>query len=602
MKKQTNWTPVREYVRDCLYELSGYTNGNVGDTEKLVDRVRAIFRDTPYVNTDSKVHKAHPKVIKNITVLVSLFNAEPNAVKDLLCNDDPRKLIRALEELKSKSEILASASDFVPVINNWLQEGISIEDFQLDELIKPSRIKTNSKMIIGGVEDVQALEEIDSLDDDELSINAICKKVEIHIGLGNLKLANDFLHDGLAKDEQHAGLWFQKARLFLKLSAVENQKAFMNRLYKVEIAEPMSGQEEMYQQLEDEAETKAFEFKEQVFDACIKAMSLLPAKEVWGEQAREWSEKFGNYLDLRREVIQLIIREAGTRCMPFDNGRNDRVLARLGRCTHYPYLGKPLDEDIGEDRFQKAIDHDANERLSKEPIFSIETDIVISDVCDEWRENRLSDRARYNLDMRLLFLNIVRAFQPSKYVDEVSLFIERIKQSHPSETYKFFSRFDGFKENCGQWNWGTVLHDHLDCILTRDEQRELIRNEYSSYIKSIQDDCHDALCSVYDDEIRIAFENKKIEQVYELACKAEEDRIYRRENDKEALRLKRSAQWARLNAQQQNKQELVENINSSHLNDRKMSDRAEKYFKSQYDFNDMDEYIPDFFEDIYFEA
>ncbi len=581
-------------IKEILVRL-GFEGGE-SLKEKLVSPIYQVFRHAP----DSAPHKytkangsngvdaskIPPRLLQNVTILSSMFGLTTQQISNLIyeekkISDD--KLDLALEMLRHKAGVYSGAASVFSNVCKQISGKTPLEELKLLNIIQSASSNIfPATPAVGGVKLVNAIEDL-TLEDgyQEGEPSAVCKVVEHYIDLGAFKIAQGLLNQALEQAENHAGLWFLKARLSLLLSSMENRKAFNYRLSQ-EWADPMSREEENYQFLEDEAAGKAYDWREQVFEICLKAFSLLPDLDAFDKDARQWSNDFGDCRKLRENIIHRIVHEAGRKCWPFIGNDNKRVLARLGRCAKY----------IPPETW--VIDEEENKRLSKEPVFSSENDRIVISAYKEWITDKYYSHG-LAIGPYLWALNLVRVFLPEQYRDAVSEFIQKIKELPPQTACDLLRPYDGIQNDYGSDNIGTLLHDHLDAVMSRDEQRRFSIELYEAWESDIHQKRDNTLRSIYDDQIRAQFEAGQCGSAYSLACQAEDEGVFLRSNGSDALRLKRTAQWAAQDARKRDDACGETEITERHLQDEAMSKLAESYFDTVYEDWDLDSYAPKVF-------
>jgi len=321
------------------------------------------------------------------------------------------------------------------------------------------------------------------------------------------------------------------------------------------------------------------DLRNSAFEACVKAYALLPDNNNYERAAIEWSNDYGALRKLRHRILVFIVQEAGKLCNPYGSydDLHDRIQARLGRT-------KKLDLAS----MQWSEDPEKMARLAALPLFSESTDDVLVSAYKELMPGPWSDKA--TIPLRLSGLNFMRLLTPNDYPTFVADFIERLRMTRPSEASEYLGPFSGFSSK-GYASWRTVLHEHLDAVMPRKDQRELVRGVYGKWIEWVEKERDETLCSLFDDEIRIRFSENDIIGAYKTACKAEDDGIYRHDDAHGALVLRRTAQWV-----SQISEDDPSDINAlrlkKHLDDNDMKHLAEEHFDMKYEWDGNDDWGP----------
>jgi len=402
--------------------------------------------------------------------------------------------------------------------------------------------------------------------------NATAKVIEGYIELGATQIAHGLLYDALADYPEHPGLWFQNARLLLVLS--ENQHALAGSYSRwSEESEPLSAAENHWQEMAFETQGQADSLRDSVFDVCVRAFGYLPDNKAYEASASKWSRDYGELRKLREKILLYIVHDAGRKCDPH-RGRldklHDKVLARLGRLTKWePGSGSV----IGEERTAS---------LAAEPIFSAETDkLVVSAYKELFGEHPwvITEYA----SVRLSALNFLRIYLPTdEYRAEVEKFVQVLREIHGDDASRFLGPYDGLQAGFAPLI-RTVLHEHLDTALTRQEQRQLVHDIYKKWADWVLRLGADTTQSIYDDEIRIQFKTGDYEAAYRSACEAEETGSYRRDDGHGALMLKSTAAWVLDNTTRDRIEANLLDMARSHLADKAMCDLAREHFEQVYD-------------------
>jgi hypothetical protein len=236
-----------------------------------------------------------------------------------------------------------------------------------------------------------------------------------------------------------------------------------------------------------------------------------------------------------------IVQEAGERCNPFrcsDWGLRERIEARLGRTQEC--LFHPGDEGSGPLR-EWVADPEKMSRLAGLPLFSETTDEMIFAAYKELTSPHglVVDNQTH---LQLLALNFLRFLAPdADYRREVTDFVESLRSGYAPRSGEYFGPFPGPYDLA---SWRMALHEHLDTIMSRSEQRDLVRDIYAGWVAEVNRRRDEALSSIYDDEVRIRYAAGDLLGAYQAACQAEADGIYSRIDGYGAHVLRRMAQHA----------------------------------------------------------
>lgn len=516
---------------------------------------------------------------RDIARLVGLIPGKRNEVAEILS-------LRS-KEIEWQLNRYATASESFRSLNNALQQMDSFDHTDLDrELglrLMPDRDPTPSYHDLN-IKEMRALEAARQRPDFQSGTpDGISILVEQYIDAGALEIAQLHLQKAMEEHPKHAGLWFQKARLLLALSVRSSREQRRYSLMSRE-ADALSAAEVHWGGMEEEEATTGRNYREEVFSVCLKAYSLLPSNEAYEREAQRWSNDFGRLRELRLQVTRFLVAEAALRCGPLWEGGSEfekRKLERLNVATAV----RPLPS-------YKSKREKTSKRV-KEPLFSAETDQAVLQSYDELIRNPLLFS---KLQVRYAALAFIRLLRPSEYASEIQKFLSELKTAAPTVACAFFGPFDGSQVTMGP-SERTMLHEHLDLVMTRNEQRELLRESYGRWKAQIDAQMVSAAASTYDDEIRICHARKDYLGAYEAACDAEKRGVYRRDDGHGALMLYRAAQWAALTSAKGPNKLIEKKAGDSHLSDKKLRLTAQQYFELYFgsSIDSLDYMPPDFF-------
>jgi hypothetical protein len=567
-KNKENPNSQRSLIRMALH------SAGIPETEAWIKQVASAF--------DGASDEAwrNPKLLKNVAILQLAFGLRRKDIRPLLGGIGlaPSTLGRALEAREAEISLLATlygnAAPCFGELKEILSSGMPLDAVDLASLMRPATFgKSRTETPAGGpLQLLRFIEDIRKSDGfQEGTPESVCRVVEHYIQLGALKVADTLLEQALEQAPDHPGLWFQKSRLLMALSAQEGRSALHYGLMGAE-ADALSAAEAHWEMMASEHAGRSSDLRGQVFATCLKALALLPETSRYEAEARRWSADFGSLRKLRLDVLSLVVQEAGWRCDPYysmDSVLYDRVQARLGRA---PKAWQPQHGWV-EDPVELA-------RLAGHPLFSEANDRLIVQAYRELMAPHGLHREN-TIQLRYLALNFIRLLAPAAYPTEVKAFVMDLRNHHATTACSFFVGLDGFQSDFGTGR-GTVLRQHLDAIMSRDEQRDLVQELFAkqmAWVTSLRDD---ALRSNFDDEVRLQYACGDQLGAYDTACKAEAAGLYRRGDGHGALVLRRTAQRAAQTARGSGDAELADRIARQHLMDEAMATKAEEHFESYY--------------------
>lgn len=559
----------------------GYPDGPDELVQKGVEEVRGVFTaDEEWTRKCMRNGRVSKRAIENVAILriwCGIIGKDIRKIFAFEARDDAdvsRRLETREKELEFRAEAYAYAAPRFEQIKPALLAGGDINSVELPfSLVRPEQRQKASEHVALPLSLIEAIDRVrDTLEFQAGDPNATAKVIEGYIELGATQIAHGLLDDALADYPEHPGLWFQKARLLLALS--ENQYTLAGSYSRwSEESEPLSAAENHWQDLAFETQGQADSLRDSVFDVCVRAFGYLPDNKAYEASASKWSRDYGELRKLREKILLYIVHDAGRKCDPH-RGRldklHDKVLARLGSLTKWePGSGSIIDEE-------------RTASLAAEPIFSAETDkLVVSAYKELFGEHPwvITEYA----SVRLSALNFLRIYLPTdEYRAEVEKFVQVIRQVHCSDITRFLAPYDGLQASFAPL-FRIVLHEHLDAVLTKREQRELVRETYKRWADWVRQFGEDTVKSIYDDEIRHHFGSQDYEAAYRTACDAEEAGNYRRDVGHGALMLKATATWLLENTSGDRIESNLLEKARSHLADRAMCDLAREHYEQVYD-------------------
>lgn len=549
--------------------------------EKGVKDVRSVFEsDKQWKKKFAASWPPAQPAIRNAAILklwLGFTNADIRAF--FATQDRDEKVLLAKFERKELELRLRAASYQVAVpqladIKAVLRKGGKIDEIDLpfdpnNRTEAPSARETSTlpTYLFEEIDRIRAAEKAQDGD-----VNSQCRVIELYIEMGATKVASMLLDEGFANHPEFPGFWYQKARLLMALAERQRLQAARYNLMSAE-SEVLSAAEGHWSEMAADAEGGAYDLRAQVFDCCVRALSLLPDREQYEENARRWSSDYGKLRDLRNQLLLLIVQEAGWRCDPYSNlwdAFHQRVLARLGRL-----------ETIQNDRDPVAEKRRIT-RLRNQPLFSNETDALVVSAYNELfgRHSPLIDSKD---GVRLLGLNFLRLLLPKKeYQKEVMKFVERLKQMYAEYACRILGPFDGLEVG-GRGAWRMVMHEHLDAVLTRDEQRALVEDAYARWVDFIQSLKNETKRAIYDDEVRQKFDQGDHLGSFVAACGAEKEGVYRQDDGRGALILRCAAEWLLDTVPSTDIPQANKDVAERVLADDGLCGRAEEYYMQSFD-------------------
>ncbi len=420
--------------------------------------------------------------------------------------------------------------------------------------------------IVRFIEDIRESEEFQ-----EGSPDAICKLVERYIDVGALKIANDLLRQAFSQTDQHAGLWFQKARLLLAQSERQMKSASHYRLLEAE-SEALSAAEGHWGSVAEQDEGQAVAFRIQVFDTSLEALRRLPDRKLYEASGRQWSD---STRELRTKILAHVVQEAGLRADPYRpfGGIEDRVRARLGPLSRWqPGVGYVVDEAECS-------------RLVSAPLFSEVKDAALIAAYDELMADTLLSIHGKRADLRLLALNFIRFIAPDRYPNEVTGFVDDLRGLSGEEGCRFLGHFNAVPV-VGCEHWRQVMAEHLDAVLDRSAQRELAIELHRKWVIWVEEMQSKTLASMFIDEVRIHFVAGRRGDAYRVAREGEEKGCLKRTDGLAAFVLWRTALAAAKTARDAGDDEAVEAIIAFHLSDKAMVELAKGHCQAAYEDED----------------
>jgi hypothetical protein len=492
-------------------------------------------------NKDLFPNRVPMSVFENIAILKIAFGFNNTGVKDVASGNTSvveGKLKAREAEITFLADAYQHAKSQFPKLRQALQSGKAFHEMSLKQMMSSTHSgqASNTSAPAAPLHIVRALEKVRwSEEYQEGNPDAICIAAEHYLAAGAMEIAEPLIQEVLDVHSEHPGGWFQKSRLQLEKSKQAARKATR---YKVmsEDADVLSAAERHYEELAFDEADASRSLEDQAFETCITAYKLLPDNKSYEQSAIKWSRDYGTLRELRHRMLLFIVSMAAKRCDPnaYNSPVFERVRARLGRVKKY-------DPKTGG----STPDLDKITELSALPLFSADTDALVLSAYDE-----LMNKSHWGhfdrTALRLNSLNFFRLLAPKPvYHDEVEKFVEDLKRGIPEDSCRYFGVFSDPEWLTG---WRNTLHEHLDAVMSRHEQRELVRELHRAWVTDIEKRRDDALLSIYDDELRMKFDASDPLGAFDVAVRGENEGIYRRDDGHGALVLRRTAQHAELAA------------------------------------------------------
>lgn len=553
---------------------------NVGlftDDEERLNRnigvVRSVYDQKPEIQERYK-SGVPILALENIAILKIRFDFSSEDVTKLILGDQgeaDRILVRHGEEIGLFSKTYSQAYADYPHLTAALASKESFENINLHASVgerSGNQWRENAAPFIS-LSIARELERVRrSKAFQEGAPDAICLAAEYYTTLGAYEIAESHIHDVLSSNPDHAGGWFQRTRLLLRKSTTAMREATRLHLMSKE-GGALSAAETSFEDLAFEELAASRNLRQQAFDACVTAYGLLPTSQEYEKSAVKWSSDYGALRQLRYDILGFIVREAGQRCNPYhgDGELHERIQARLGRT-------KKLSVAPGSGATCQAMvpDPERMEQLSAQALFTVDADEVILAAYEELKTCPgafVHDPTR----LHLFALNFLRLLAPGEtYRREVAAFVEKLNYEYAPHASEYFGSF-GAGVDLGEWR--TVLHEHLDAIMSQNEQRDLVRKIYARWEASVAQRRNEALLSVYNQEVQSLFAAGDILGAYAAACRAEEEGVYRRDDGWGALVLLRLAQHTARSTQGA-RDECI--LVTRHLEDEALTRVAEEYY------------------------
>jgi hypothetical protein len=541
--------------------------------KKLIDRIHEVYKDSRALKASRANESA--KVLSNLAVLMGYFGFTAADVRPVVRNESAgASLLHASVDLR-RQEVTVLAGLYGRAVGQFdaleeiLSSELSLEEVDLVAQLATSRRSVSPPKAVPGSNNplhlIRFMEDLrDSKAYQEGSPDAVCKMVEHYIGIGALKIADELLRQALISDPEHAGIWFQKARLLLALSAQERKAVSHYRMLKGEAA-PLSAAESSWGEMADQHAVSGAKFRREVFCACLEALRHLPDKVGYDQASSRWTADVESAAKLRGDILLTVVREAGLNTDPHHSSSilHDKVLARLGRLKTFA-LGVGMTRDT-----------EITAKLVAEPLFDRQTDILLMSAYDEimampfmtWNPVTL-------VRLRLMALNFIRWLAPARYAKEVASFVDNLRSLDGQTACEILGPYDGFPDS---EHWRNVMHEHLDAAMDRSAQRKLVEELHEKWETEVFGGKVATLRSVYVDDACRLFAQGAWAEAYETACEAETRNLLKRDTESGAYILRQIALAAAKAAQEAGDDLRKAEIIDRYLSDCRMAELANTY-------------------------
>lgn len=572
MAGRRNQTGLRQRVISALGDLGLLPKDEERDHPNIRAVQETLRGEKSTIRTRWDSEDAVPqKLLKNIALLKICFGFTTREVRSLISDDRPtgdalQKLVLVRgEEVNFWAKTYSWAAVRYGKMASMLTSGEPLEELDLSQIVPGDGLgwTFESSMPQVPMHFLQAIQK----DRSDAAFqagepDAICRVAERYAEAGALEVAESLIGQTLEDNPDHAGCWFQKAHLLIRRSETAQRNAARYRFLGEE-SEALSAAEGHWDMMAGEELGLSHDFRRQAFDACVNAYKRLSDMDVYQNTALKWTSGHGALRQLRLKVLRFIVQHAGMMCDPYKD-EWDTVHRRI--CARLEIKG-----DNGSKIGPDAV------RLSKQPLFD---EIADNAIFEAYRElmRTLEPGGEANF-LRLQALNFLRFVAPKEYSREVATFVDQLNVAYPEIACAYVGEFDGLQSSLIGPNWRTTMHEHLDTIMSRREQRELVRLLYGKWIENVEAQRDRALSSLFDDEIRIRFSHEDRKGVFEAASTASSEGIYKNEDGHGALVLFCAAKYANGGKASKSQKQSIEAV----LGDQELRRLARHQFETVHD-------------------
>jgi len=527
MPKQT---ALRARIVQAIANV-GLTAADKSTQDKFVNLVRTPFETT----TQRKAaYTEHPpmNVIENVAILrISLQVSNAKIAEMIAFTGQKRaKLIeRQRKEQQFLADAYARANQSFDQLHIQLKSEAPFKELNLKEAFTHNKNIHQRPKYSAPLHILREIEAIKwSAEHENGDPNALCKMAEEYMAAGAFDIAQDLIDEVLESDPHHFGGWFQKARLQLARSKKSSRDA-VGYQHQSDFSDTASVAERHYEELAMDEAGKSIDLEQQAFETCLTAYSLLPDWRAYEKSAITWSRDYGTLRELRDAIEGFLVSTASKLADPRCTGGpiHSRVKAKIG--DHVMFASK----------FAPPRDHEAERKLAAEPLFSEAKDSALLTALYNQKHRPFNSRRRSTW-LQLDGLNLIRVLEDQEtYKKEVRDFIENLKRDIAEHACRFFGPFSDPDSLSG---WRNLLHDHLDGVLSRSEQIDLIDILHEAWVCDIRERKKQAQESVFNDDIANCYQAENHVAAFERAIEGEQRGIYKRTDAYEALVLLRCAQ------------------------------------------------------------
>ena len=546
--QKRNSTSLQSLVEKGL-ERAGYLSEDKATRLKFVHLVRSVW-DKRKGGDGGDWDKRYPngptvRFFENIAILKIKFGFVNEDIYRWI-SDDFSYISHVVKLRKKEVGLLADAYEAAchefPALEELLNskkkfEELSLCDIEMSSKLHPFEQELGRKVPMHLAKALEQIRWGDGFQDGEP--DAVCLAAEKYMAAGAVDIAGILIDQVLEQHPNHPGGWFHKTRILLRQSAALLNEASYYHVLSDE-ADTMSAAERHYEDLSGDTVEHALTLRENAFEVCLKAFELLPDEKEYMNAARKWSESHTSYMEIRQAVLLFIVGEAGRKCNPYrgvSSALHDKIEARLERCKKLLRCA-PADGEVST--YEWVTDYDKIAELKELPLFSDKIDQLLLQSYQEIMGSYFFHGDKTVL--QLAALNFIRVLAPHEdYKQEVLDLVERLRGGYGETTSKYFGFYDADDPT---FSWRTVLHEHLDAVMSRENQRALVCDIYQKHVSEVLNRRDDALRAICDDELRRLCEAKLPQQAFEVAKQAEHDGVYRRDDGYSALVLLRMAEAA----------------------------------------------------------
>lgn len=493
--------------------------------------------------------------------------------------------------IEARGDIHAHARANFPALLAELRKGTPLDEMDLAAALKkegnthptqndppPSDHLTEDRKQILPISQVVEIEELMEREEYQNGeADAIFLVAERFLFLGEFATAGHFITQIRENSPDHPGAYALEAKIGLTLHQRADLEAERNRSRITQMPPPKEVEEILIFRAEV-AQRDAETFVAQACEAAIKTLLFLPDAEP--ERATLSQREAWDRLQAYRVVFASFIVDMVGSCLNphADSPLRTKILACLDRLTKLNLSHtappreattandlNPPDRPVHKPQVQAVFSKDLDDFLLKRAVGFM----IIRQRSDQWPSSEFNA------------LNIIRALGSREdHALFAGIFIERLRDSHPLDGEdgageRFARLFGEIPAADGppvRDAWRIALHEHLDAVMSREEQHEMIQTAYQRWEEEIRRRGVAVRASLLYDEIRRKWAGGDLRGAYGRACEGEAQGLYRRDEAHGALTLRRLAQ--RLLRHPDAPQDLLDKARA-HLQDAAMEHIAE---------------------------